>query len=57
MVGAHSAYPAKGRPQMHCSLRTLSSLLAILFLLAACTPAAPGTTAAPTEDERPRVVV
>ncbi|MYC24090.1 MAG: zinc ABC transporter substrate-binding protein [Caldilineaceae bacterium SB0662_bin_25] len=42
---------------MHCSLRTLSSLLAILFLIAACTPIAPGTTAAPTEEERPRVVV
>ena len=42
---------------MHHSLRTLSSLLAILFLIAACTPIAPGTTAAPTEEERPRVVV
>ncbi|MCY3709902.1 MAG: metal ABC transporter substrate-binding protein [Caldilineaceae bacterium] len=42
---------------MHHSLRTLSSLLAILFLLAACTPAAPGTTAAPAEEERLRVVV
>ena len=42
---------------MHHSLRTLSSLLAILFLIAACTPIAPATTAAPTEEERPRVVV
>ena len=42
---------------MHHSLRTLSSLLAILFLIAACTPIAPGTTAAPAEEERPRVVV
>ncbi len=42
---------------MHHSLRTLSSLLAILLLIAACTPIAPGTTAAPTEEERPRVVV
>ncbi len=42
---------------MHHSLRTLSSLLAILFLIAACTPIAPGTTAVPTEEERPRVVV
>ena len=41
---------------MHHSLRTLSSLLAILFLIAACTPIAPGTTAAPAEEERPRVV-
>ncbi len=39
------------------SLRILTSLLAILFLLAACAPAAPGTTAAPTEEERLRVVV
>ena len=42
---------------MHHSLRTLSSLLAILFLIAACTPVAPGTTAAPAEEERLRVVV
>ena len=41
---------------MHHSLRTLSSLLAILFLIAACTPIAPATTAAPAEEERPRVV-
>ena len=41
---------------MHCSLRTLSSLLAILFLIAACTPVAPATTAAPAEEERLRVV-
>ena len=39
------------------SLRILISLLAILFLLAACAPAAPGTTDAPTEEERLRVVV
>jgi len=39
------------------SLRTLTSLLAILLLLVACAPAAPGTTDAPTEEERPRVVV
>jgi len=41
---------------MHHSLRTLSSLLAILFLIAACTPVAPATTAAPAEEERLRVV-
>ena len=39
------------------SLRILSSLLTLLFLLAACTPAAPATTDVPTEEERPRVVV
>ena len=39
------------------SLRILTSLLAILFLLAACAPAAPGTTDAPSEEERLRVVV
>ena len=38
------------------SLRILSSLLTLLFLLAACAPAAPVTTA-PTEEERLRVVV
>ena len=42
---------------MHYSLRTLLSLLAILILLAACSPAAPGTTDAPAEEERLRVVV
>ena len=42
---------------MHHSLRTLSSLLAILFLIAACTPIAPGTTDTPAEEGRPRVVV
>ena len=39
------------------SLRILSSVLTLLFLLAACIPAAPGTTDAPTDEERPRVVV
>ena len=42
---------------MHYSLRTLLSLLAILILLAACTPVAPATTDTPTDEERPRVVV
>ena len=39
------------------SLRILTSLLAVLFLLAACIPAAPATTDAHAEAERPRVVV
>ncbi len=39
------------------SLRILTSLLATLFLLTACIPAAPVTTDAPTDEERPRVVV
>ncbi|MYJ78206.1 MAG: zinc ABC transporter substrate-binding protein [Caldilineaceae bacterium SB0670_bin_27] len=34
----------------------LTSLLAIIILIAACSPAAPGTTAAPAEGERLRVV-
>ena len=42
---------------MHHSLRTLLSLLTLLILLAACGPAAPGTTDAPAEEERLRVVV
>ena len=42
---------------MHYSLRTLLSLLAILILLTACGPTAPGTTDAPAEEERLRVVV
>ena len=42
---------------MFHSLRILASVLATLFLLAACIPGAPGTTDAPTEEERPRVVV
>ncbi len=42
---------------MHRSLRTLLSLLTLLILLAACGPAAPGTTDAPAEEERLRVVV
>lgn len=42
---------------MHHRLRILSSLLAILFLIAACSPVAPAMTGAPAEEERPRVVV
>lgn len=41
---------------MHHSLRILTSLLAVLFLIAACSPIAPGTTDAPSEEERLRVV-
>ena len=39
--GAHAASLAKGYPQMLHSLRILSSVLTLLFLLAACTPVAP----------------
>ena len=39
------------------SLRILSSVLTLLFLLAACAPAAPATTDAPAQDKRLRVVV
>ncbi len=42
---------------MHDRLRILSSLLAILFLLAACRPAAPAATGASYEAERLHVVV
>ncbi len=42
---------------MHYSLRTLLSLLLTVVLLAACGPAAPGTTDTPAEEERLRVVV
>ena len=42
---------------MHDRLRILSSLLAILFLLAACRPAAPAATGASSEVERLNVVV
>ena len=54
--GTHATSLAKGYPQMLNSFRILTSLLAILFLIAACSPAAPGTTAAPAEEERLRVV-
>ena len=42
---------------MHCSLRTLLSLLLTVVLLAACGPTAPETTDTPAEEERLRVVV
>ncbi|MXY93467.1 MAG: hypothetical protein F4Y42_08470, partial [Caldilineaceae bacterium SB0664_bin_27] len=54
--GTHATSLAKGYPQMLNSFRILTSLLAIIFLIAACSPAAPGTTAAPAEGERLRVV-
>ena len=54
--GTHVTSLAIGYPQMHHSLRILTSLLAILFLIAACSPIAPGTTDAPSEEERLRVV-
>ena len=43
VVGAHAIILAKGYPQMLHSLRILPSLVAILFLLAACVPAAPSS--------------
>ena len=43
VVGAHAISLAKGYPQMLHSLRLLTSLLAILFLFAACVPAAPAS--------------
>ncbi len=44
IAGAHATSLTKRYPQMLHSLRTLSSVLAILFLLAACTPVAPTST-------------
>ena len=43
VVGAHAISLAKGYPQMLHSLRFLTSLVAILFLLAACVPVAPAS--------------
>ena len=50
IVGAHATSLTKGYPQMLHSLRTLSSVLAVLFLLAACTPVAPLSTQSDQED-------
>ena len=46
IVGAHATSLTKGYPQMLHSLRILTPVLTLLFLLSACTPAAPGTTSA-----------
>ncbi len=46
IVGAHTTSLTKGYPQMLHSLRILTSVLTLLFLLAACAPVAPGTTSA-----------